>query len=134
MRLNRVRSTFLLGALLAVAAVWPVDHGAAQQADPDLSVCRAGAAQSAIEAQVGPATTVRELPHGGEICSYDFVMGEKTSAERMQMHGDGAVDTLATALWGVAGASGAPQGRYRMTVIYDDAGEAREISIIEMTR
>ena len=123
---------FGLLALVTTTSGCSVGMALSGSPNPDLAVCRVGAVKSDIEMQVGPATSVRSLPEGGEVCTYEYEIGNEPSAGRAVAHG--AMDVLTLGLWELVGTPvEAMQGqKYRMTVIYDDEGTAREISTVKI--
>ena len=122
------------GLLAAVVSVSGCSVGMALSGEenPDLAVCRVGAEKSDIEAQLGPPTTVRSLPDGGQSCTYDYEIGNEPSAGRAVAHG--AMDFLTLGIWEVVGTPvEAVQGkRYQMTVSYDAEGRAQQISTVKV--
>lgn len=127
-------SLLAAGLLAAVVSVSGCSVGMALSGEenPDLAVCRVGAEKSDIEAQLGPPTTVRSLPDGGQSCTYDYEIGNEPSAGRAVAHG--AMDFLTLGIWEVVGTPvEAVQGkRYQMTVSYDAEGRAQQISTIKV--
>ena len=127
-------SLLAAGLLAAVVSVSGCSVGMALSGEenPDLAVCRVGAEKSDIEAQLGPPTTVRSLPDGGQSCTYDYEIGNEPSAGRAVAHG--AMDFLTLGIWEVVGTPvEAVQGkRYQMTVSYDAEGRAQQISTVKV--
>ena len=121
----------LLAALVSVTSC-SVGMALSGEEDPDLAVCRTGAARPDIEAQLGPPVSVRSLPDGGQSCTYDYEIGNEPSAGRAVAHG--AMDFLTLGIWEIVGTPvEAVQGqKYRMNVTYDADGNAEQISIVKV--
>ena len=134
---NQIRSLLVATALLGmVASTSGCSVGMALSGDenPDLTVCRVGSQKSDIDRQLGPPTSVRTLPEGGQTCTYEYEIGDEPSAGRAVAHG--AMDVLTFGLWEVVGTPvEALQGqKYQMTVTYDAEGKAKEISTIKVAK
>lgn len=69
--------------------------------EPNLAVCRVGASQAEIQAELGRPTSVSALPDGDTSCTYEYEIGNEPSAARAVMHG--GMDVLTFGLWELVG-------------------------------
>ncbi len=95
--------------------------------EPNLAACQVGASVHQIEAQLGPPTSVTDLPDGGRTCTYEYELGNQPSPGRAVAHG--IMDVLTYGLWEVVGTpiEAMSGSKYRMTVTYDKDGKAQKI-------
>lgn len=104
-----------------------VGMAVAGKESPNLAVCRAGATQADIQAELGRPTSSQVLENGDSVCTYEYEVGNEPSAARAVMHG--GMDVLTLGLWELVGTPvEAVQGqKYEMTVTYDAEGKAKAI-------
>ena len=129
---RRRRPGLVLLALLLPLGGCSVGMALSGKEPPDLSYCTVGEGRSDIELEVGPPLTVEDLPDGSQVCTYEYEVGGEVSPERAIVHG--SLDVVTFGLWELVGTPlEAGQGQtYRMTVIYDPDGAAREVSFTEI--
>lgn len=119
-------SVLLLGAA-SILSGCSVGMAVAGKETPNLAVCRVGATQADIQAELGRPTSSRVLENGDSVCTYEYEVGNEPSASRAVMHG--GMDVLTLGLWELVGTPvEAVQGqKYEMTVTYDTEGSAKAI-------
>lgn len=69
--------------------------------EPNRAACQVGASIYQIVAQLGPPTSVTELPDGGKTCTYEYELGNRPSPGRAVAHG--VMDVSTYGLWEVVG-------------------------------
>lgn len=129
------RRATILGLLAVVpsAAGCSVGKALSGEKQPDLSVCRVGNMRSDIEVQLGHPISAATLPDGSQSCTYEYQVGNEPSAGRAVAHG--VMDVLTFGIWEAVGTPvEAIQGStYRMTIVYDADGRAREIQTTKVS-
>jgi hypothetical protein len=96
--------------------------------EPDLAVCRVGAARGNVEAELGPPTTVKSVEGGGTRCTYEYELDNEPSLSRAAMHA--GMDVLTIGIWdAVIGTDLEMQKghKFKLTVTYDREGKVQAI-------
>ena len=134
MQSNRkhLRSTagvVLLGVVAQAATACSVGLALHGEEAPDLSVLRAGAAKTQIESKLGPPESEAILADGRTQSTYEYEVGNESSAGRAGVHA--AMDILTLGVWELVGTPlEVMQGEeMRVVVIYDAAGNAETFDV-----
>jgi hypothetical protein len=130
--LRNAASGAALVLLMAATSACSIGMALSGDPEPDIEACHLGADERDIEDELGPPVSARSLPDGSRECVYEYALGTAPSPERAIAYG--TLDVLTFGLWEAIGTPvEALQGQtYRMTVVYDADGNAKEITTIKL--
>lgn len=119
----------LLGVVAQAATACSVGLALHGEDAPDLSVLKAGAAKTQIESKLGPPESEAILADGRTQSTYEYEVGNESSAGRAAVHA--GMDILTLGVWELVGTPlEAMQGEeMRVVVTYDAAGNAETFDV-----
>ena len=128
-RLSAFARLVLLGVIAPAASACSVGLALHGEDQPDLSVLKVGVAKTQIEAKLDPPESEAVLADGRTQSTYEYEVGNESSAGRAAVHA--GMDILTLGLWELVGTPlEAMQGEeMRVVVTYDAAANAESFDL-----